>query len=103
MEDFTEDSIVLVTGANGHVAQHVISQLLSRSEAVRPRLKAAVRNENSAAGLKSEFSTDIDSCSLVLEHIPDIVIPRAFDSAAQDCTHIVHTAPPLVAGGKDVE
>jgi uncharacterized protein YbjT (DUF2867 family) len=103
MENYTPSSRVLVTGANGHVAQHVVSQLLSRPEAERPIVRATVRSEHSAAGLRKIFPRNVDNGTLELVYIPDIAKPGAFDQAVTDCTHIAHVASPLVVGATKVE
>lgn len=96
-------SIILVTGANGHVAQHIISQLLSLPENERPRIRATVRSDASAAGLKSAFPSHIASGTLEFAYIPEIAAPGAFDEAVNGVTHIAHVASPLVVGATDAE
>ncbi|KAK5940530.1 hypothetical protein PMZ80_006946 [Knufia obscura] len=103
MDNFTPSSLILVTGANGHVAQHTVAQLLALPVDQRPRTRATVRSETSAAGLKQIFAEHITSGILELVYIPDIAKPSAFDTAVQGCTHIAHIASPLVVGAKDVE
>ena len=102
METFTS-SRVLVSGANGHVAQHVISQLLSRPAETRPIVRATVRSESSAAGLKQVFASQIEDGSLELAFVPNIAEPSSFDEAVKGCTHIAHIASPLVVGAENVE
>ncbi|EXJ86847.1 hypothetical protein A1O3_03801 [Capronia epimyces CBS 606.96] len=103
VQDFTPSSLVLVTGANGHVAQHVVSQLLSRPVANRPRIRATVRSASSEAGLATVFSQEIASGALQIVRVPDIAAADAFDSAIVGCTHVAHIASPLVVGAADVE
>jgi len=103
MENFTPTSLVLVTGANGHVAQHVVSQLLAKPVNQRPKVRATVRSELSAAGLKQVFAGHVASGTLEIVYISDIARPGAFNTAVQDCTHIAHIASPLVVGAKNVE
>jgi nucleoside-diphosphate-sugar epimerase len=103
MEDFTPASLVLVTGANGHVAQHVLSQLLSRPATSRPKVRATVRSESSSSGLATVFRDHVSSGELEIVRVPDIVAPGAFDDAVRGCTHVAHIASPLVVGAKDVE
>lgn len=103
MEHFTPTSLILVTGANGHVAQHVVSQLLSLPPSHRPKVRATVRSDTSAAGLKSVFSSHISSGILSFAYIPDIAQPGAFDDAVKDVTHIAHIASPLIVGATDAE
>ena len=100
VEDFSPSSRVLVTGANGHVAQHVLAQLLSRPAAARPKVRATVRSESSGSGLATVFQHHIASGELEIVHVPDIVASSAFDGAISDCTHVAHIASPLVVGAK---
>jgi nucleoside-diphosphate-sugar epimerase len=101
--NFNPSSRVLITGANGHVAQHVISQLLSRPAESRPLVRGTVRSDTSAAGLKQVFASHIDSGALELVFISDIAAQGAFDGAVKGCTHIAHIASPLVVGAQNVE
>lgn len=103
MENFTSTSRVLVTGANGHVAQHVVSQLLSRPVDTRPIVRATVRSDNSAAGLKQVFAGEVTNGALEFSFVSDIAKPGSFDEAVKGCTHIAHIASPLVVGAKEVE
>ena len=103
MHDFTPSSLVLISGANGHVAQHVLAQLLSRPLASRPRIRATVRADTSASGLRQVFASQIADGSLDLAFVPDIAASGAFDQVVKGCTHIAHIASPLVVGAQNVE
>lgn len=103
MDSFNTSDRVLVTGANGHVAQHVVSQLLSLPSPERPRVRATVRAQKSASGLESVFVEAIDSRNLEIVFVPDIAQDSAFDQVVVGCTHIAHIASPLVVGAEDVE
>lgn len=103
MDNFTPTSRVLVTGANGHVAQHFVSQLLARPEDSRPIVRATVRAERSTSGLRQIFSEHIASGKLEIVFVPDLAKPGSFDEAVKDCTHIAHIASPLAVGATDVE
>ncbi|ETN45702.1 uncharacterized protein HMPREF1541_09535 [Cyphellophora europaea CBS 101466] len=103
IKDFTPFSIVLVTGANGHVAQHVVSQLLSRPEATRPRVRATCRRQESADALATTFSSHVKAGTLEIILISDITKEGAFTDALSDVTHIAHVASPLVVAPKDTE
>jgi nucleoside-diphosphate-sugar epimerase len=94
---FTSSDIVLVTGGNGHVAQHVIQQLLAIPNG--PSVRASVRSSNSAAQLSRIFSNP----KLEVLQIPDIIIAGTFDDALVGVSHIAHVASPLVIGAQDTE
>jgi nucleoside-diphosphate-sugar epimerase len=98
--NFPENSTVLVTGANGHVAQHMLEQLL-RIPSVKVR--GTVRSATSEAALQAVFGNYVASGSLEIVQIPDITQEGAFDTALRDCTHVAHVASPLVVGSTNVE
>lgn len=93
--NFPENSTVLVTGANGHVAQHIIEQLL-RIPSVKVR--GTVRSAASEAALKAVFGKSVASGSLEIVQVPNIAQEGAFDNALRDCTHVAAVASPLVVG-----
>jgi nucleoside-diphosphate-sugar epimerase len=59
---------VLVTGANGFVAMHVVDQLLKAGYAVR----GTVRNETKSAHIKQTFAAYEDKLELVV--VEDITL-----------------------------
>lgn len=97
---FPEGSTVLVSGANGHVSQHVVQQLLNVPSI---KVRATVRSASSGAGLVQIFRQKIESGSLDIVHISDITKDGAFNDAIKDCTHVAHVASPLVVGSNNVE
>ncbi|KAF2813493.1 aldehyde reductase II [Mytilinidion resinicola] len=101
MSSFSPEDLVLATGANGHVAQHVLAQLLALPQG--PRVRATVRSASSAAGIESHFASHIVSKRLELTLVPDLLAPHAFSEALEGVTHIVHIASPLAIGVTDVE
>ncbi|KAE8036863.1 hypothetical protein FH972_009496 [Carpinus fangiana] len=100
---FTPTDTVLVTGANGHVGQHVLAQLLALPPLSRPHVRAAVRNPSSAAPLEAAFAAALAAGALSLVYVPDIVAPDAYAAAVHACTHIAHLASPLVLAPRDLE
>ncbi|KAF2716762.1 hypothetical protein K431DRAFT_335332, partial [Polychaeton citri CBS 116435] len=99
----SSSSVVLVTDANGHVAQHIVAQLLERGAGSRPKIKATVRSGTSAIGLKTVFADALASGSLEVVQIVAITSSRSFDSVLDECTYVAHVASPLVVCSKDVE
>ncbi|OLN95251.1 putative NADPH-dependent methylglyoxal reductase GRP2-like protein 3 [Colletotrichum chlorophyti] len=84
---------VLITGANGFIAQHILSQFLQAGHSVR----AVVRTQSSADRLRATFSSYVPS-KLDFALVPDITVPGAFDTAlvAEPPFDIVlHTASPF--------
>lgn len=97
---FPENSTVLVTGANGHVAQHMLEQLLRIPSL---KVRGTVRSSASEAVLQPVFGNYMANGSLEIVKIPDITQEGAFDTALRDCTHVAHVASPLVVGSTNVE
>ncbi|KAJ5330360.1 hypothetical protein N7476_000143 [Penicillium atrosanguineum] len=85
MSGFISTDLVLVTGGNGYVAQHVVDQLL-RQEG-QPRVRATVRSETSAKQIKDYFAADLSSGRLSVVLVPEIVVEDAFDEALNGVTH----------------
>ncbi|EIN04661.1 aldehyde reductase II [Punctularia strigosozonata HHB-11173 SS5] len=101
MASFASDSLILVTGANGHVAQHVVDQALHHP--ARPRVRATVRSAASVDALKSYWAEYVDEGRLEVVRVPDITANGAFDDAVKGVTHIAHIASPIIVNPKDVE
>ncbi|KAK2023390.1 NAD dependent epimerase/dehydratase [Colletotrichum zoysiae] len=85
---------VLVTGANGFIAQHILDQFLAAGHSVR----AVVRSESSASKVRKTFASYIASSQLDVALVPDMTAPGAFDAAlASDPPFdtVLHTASPF--------
>ena len=79
---YNSSDLVLVTGANGHVAQHVVDQLLSLPAS--PRVRATVRSDVAAKQIASFYKERPwagDKLDIVV--VPDIVKSGAFDDAVK--------------------
>lgn len=70
--------LVLVTGANGYIAGHVIHVLLQELYSVR----GTVRSQSSADGLVKALSPDLAQ-KLEIVEVKDITVPGAFDDVAR--------------------
>lgn len=89
---------VLVTGANGYLAQHILQQLLAAGHSVR----GVVRSPSKASQLLSSppFAPYAATAQLELATVPDMTAPGAFDAALQRRPQqpfdwVVHTASPF--------
>ncbi len=87
---------VLVTGASGFIASHIISQLLQKQYQVRGTLRS-LRKEKELAHLRSLPGAD-ERLELVAA---DLLTDGAFDEAAAGCDAVLHTASPYVLEASD--
>ncbi|KAJ0162790.1 putative uncharacterized oxidoreductase [Colletotrichum tanaceti] len=84
---------VLITGANGFIAQHIVAHFLEAGHSVI----AVVRSESSSARLRNAFRS-YPASRLDVAVVPDITAPGAFDSVlASDppLDAVLHTASPF--------
>lgn len=84
---------VLLTGANGFIAQHILAQFLEAGHSVR----AVVRSQSSADQLKATFAA-YPSPQVDFALVPDIAAPGAFDTALVSDPPfdlVLHTASPF--------
>ncbi|RFU28120.1 hypothetical protein B7463_g8231, partial [Scytalidium lignicola] len=90
---------ILVTGASGFVASHIISTFLKAGYNVRGTLRSpsAIPSILAAQGL------DEQSTRLTFSIVPDMSAPHAFDEAVKGVSAIMHTASPFVLSVKDNE
>jgi dihydroflavonol-4-reductase len=82
-------SPVLVTGASGFIASHIVEQLLEGGYRVRGTVRDPdkTRAEGHLTGLLAANER--------LDLTPaDLLAPGAFDDAARDCEYVIHTASP---------
>ncbi|KAF4777246.1 NAD dependent epimerase/dehydratase [Colletotrichum scovillei] len=85
---------VLLTGANGFIAQHILAQFLEAGHSVR----AVVRSQSSVDQLRKTFAS-YPSTQLDFALVPDIATPGAFDTVLVS-DHapfdvVLHTASPF--------
>ncbi|KAH8668851.1 hypothetical protein BX600DRAFT_460812 [Xylariales sp. PMI_506] len=83
--------LVLVTGANGYVAQRTIEAFLNAGYSVR----GTVRNRASADGLLAALPEAASSGTLEIVEVPDITVDGAFDAAVRGVAAIAHLASPV--------
>ncbi|RFU28125.1 hypothetical protein B7463_g8234, partial [Scytalidium lignicola] len=89
---------LLITGANGYVALHLIKQALSQGF----RVIGTVRSSSSAEKVLAAFPTASSHLSLV--QVPDITKAESFEKAFSNFTvsSIINLASPLINNPKDV-
>ncbi|GAM40632.1 cinnamoyl-CoA reductase [Talaromyces pinophilus] len=88
---------VLVTGASGFIATHVVNAFLRKGYNVR----GTVRSEKSAAEVRQTHADYTGQLSLFI--VPDIAAPHAFDEAVKGVDGVIHTASPFVLNASDFE
>ncbi|RAL16171.1 SDR family oxidoreductase [Aspergillus homomorphus CBS 101889] len=89
---------ILVTGASGFVASHIIQRFLEAGYNVR----GTVRSASSAEIVQSRYPPEYtDQLSFAI--VPDIAVPGAFDSAVRDVSGVIHTASPFFLAVTDNE
>ncbi|QEU60773.1 hypothetical protein KDRO_D04680 [Kluyveromyces lactis] len=88
---------VLLTGASGFIALHVLDQLLTAGYEV----VGTVRSEEKAEPIKKELAKEHPSGKYQFEVVVDIAAPNAFDAVFQkhtDLKYVLHTASPFSFG-----
>ncbi|KAM0719480.1 hypothetical protein Q7P37_005385 [Cladosporium fusiforme] len=82
------NSLILVTGASGFVASHIVNHLLSENFRVRGTVRSADKGE----WLESLFSRKYGSGRFEVAIVPDMGASKAFDEAIKGVAGICHTA-----------
>lgn len=94
---------VLLTGASGFIALHVLDVLLSKGY----KVIGTVRSTDKAEKIKSQFQKEYPNGSLEFEIVGDIAAEGAFNDALKnhpEITEVLHTASPFSFGlNKDLK
>ena len=89
-------SHVLVTGASGFIASHIVEQLLAKGHHVRGTVRSIRKTEDLA------ILRGLPGAGERLELVEsDLLTPHSFDEPARGCDGIIHTASPYVLDVKD--
>ncbi|KAL1866154.1 hypothetical protein Plec18167_009153 [Paecilomyces lecythidis] len=88
---------VLVTGASGFVAAHVVQAFLDAGYAV----KGTVRSEATAEKVRQTYAKYADKLSFAI--VPDMAEPNAFNEAVKGVDGVIHTATPFLMQVEDNE
>ncbi|GAD95698.1 cinnamoyl-CoA reductase, putative [Paecilomyces variotii No. 5] len=90
------EQTILLTGASGFVAAHILDKFLSKGYNVR----GTVRSESSIPAIRKATNPQYhDKLSFAI--VPDMQDPHAFDEAVQGVNGILHSASPFVLQSKD--
>jgi len=92
-----QNQIILVTGASGFVAAHVLNAFLARGYNVR----GTVRSDASADKVKKSHAKYIKQLSFAI--VKDVAAPGAFDEAVKGVDGVIHTASPFQMNVEDNE
>ncbi|KAE8420803.1 hypothetical protein BDV36DRAFT_292991 [Aspergillus pseudocaelatus] len=85
-------SLVVVTGANGFIASHVVDQLLQQGYNVR----GTVRNATQNSWLNGYFGAKYGPGRFSLAEVPDMSHDGAFDEVVKGAAGIAHVATPVM-------
>jgi len=97
--DLTDDDLILVTGATGFLASHIIKQLLELGY----RVRATVRNLQNDELLFS-IRNLVEKPKYKLELVKaDLMKEDSWIGAVENCTYVIHTANPMPNDGKQEE
>ena len=86
---------VLVTGASGFIAKHVIAELLRRGYAVRGTLRDLTKSDDVRRAVQRAGASDGADPHQLTFAAADLLDGKGWDDAAAGCTAIIHTASPF--------
>lgn len=85
------DEVVLVTGASGYIASHVLKQLLELGYRVRGTVRS-LNDEKKVLPLKRLADNPKHPLELCEANLLD---EKGWDEAIKGCTYVIHTASPV--------
>lgn len=92
-------SLILVTGANGLIASHIVDQLLAAGY----RVRGTVRSASRCSYLANLFNTRHGPDRFELLEVPDVTAPGAWDAALKGVSGIAHAIGPVDFYVQDVD
>lgn len=87
-------SLVVVTGANGVIASHVVDQLIKAGY----RARGTVRSKARCAWMIDHFDSKYGPGKFELVEVPEMAVDDAFDEAVKGATGFIHMATPVGTG-----
>ena len=93
-QNTNENEIVLVTGATGYLASHVVKQLLELGYKVRGTVRS-LRDEKKTKPLRNLVANPKHVLELVEA---DLLNENSWLDAVKGCTYVIHTASPVPIG-----
>lgn len=92
----TDEDMILVTGASGYIATHIVKQLLDKGYRVRGTVRS-LKNEKKVAPLRS--LSDKAKARFEIELVEaDLIDEKSWLAAVNGCTYVIHTASPFPTG-----
>lgn len=89
--EINDDDLILVTGASGFIATHIVKQLLEKGYRVRGTVRST-KDEKKCAPLRNL----VENARFPLELVEaDLLNEDTWISAVKDCTYVLHTASPV--------
>lgn len=89
----TDDDLILVTGASGYIATHIVKQLLDSGYRVRGTVRS-LQNEKKVAPLRK--LGDASKVRFEIELVEaDLLDEASWPRAVAGCTYVIHTASPF--------
>ncbi|KKZ68352.1 hypothetical protein EMCG_05972 [[Emmonsia] crescens] len=85
-------SLVLITGANGYIASHVVDQLLQANF----RVRGTVRDLTRSLWLNDYFTCKYGPGKFELAEVPDMAVAHAYDEAVKGASGLIHIATPVL-------
>ena len=90
-----QNDLVLVTGASGFLASHIVKQLLELGYRVRGTVRS-LKDEKKVAPLRKLVENPKHELELVEA---DLLNESSWLNAVKDCTFVLHTASPVPVTG----
>ena len=87
----SNNDLILVTGASGFLASHIVKQLLELDYRVRGTVRS-LKNANKVEPLKRLAVESKHELELVEA---DLLDENSWLNAVKDCTYVIHTASPV--------
>ena len=95
----TDDDLILVTGASGYIATHIVKQLLEKGYRVRGTVRS-LKDEKKVAPLRNLTKNFRFPLELVEA---DLLNESSWSRAVSGCTYVLHTASPFPTERPDNE
>ncbi|KAF7977686.1 hypothetical protein HWV62_2932 [Athelia sp. TMB] len=88
MVDLPDDSLVLVTGANGFIASHVVDAFLAKGY----RVRGSTRSASKLAPLQEFWGAKYGPGRFQIAVVEDMAIKGAYEEALKDVAGVIHVA-----------